>query len=399
MKRLVWYGSLLAVVAMTVAPANADLVGLWRFDNDVNPQPDSSGEGNNAEVVDATWANDPVRGGAMNFEGEGDNNPVQWLEVEDSDSLSIEETGLTIATWAYFTQFDNWNSIMGKTGESAMNKPSPYDMYTNRGTGIVQFFVGEGNGAIQPTPALDPPDVEEWVHLAVTLDEEGEVVHYLNGEENGTGFVDPDAFPRIDEDTNLFIGSRADGTTNMHGLLDDVSIFNHALTADEIAAIMSGDYSAYGVGGTAVTGDFDKDGDFDDADMDALSAVVRAGSNDAAFDLTGDGLVDTSDRSNWVINVKGTWFGDSNLDGEFNSTDFVVVFSRNQYEDGIAGNSGWGDGDWNGDGDFDSSDFVAAFTDGGYEQGVRPPAAVPEPSATVLALLGAMLFGFVRRRR
>ena len=32
-----------------VTNARADLVGLWRFDSDVSPQPDASGNGGDAE--------------------------------------------------------------------------------------------------------------------------------------------------------------------------------------------------------------------------------------------------------------------------------------------------------------------------------------------------------------
>ena len=79
------------------------------------------------------------------------------------------------------------------------------------------------------------------------------------------------------------------------------------------------------------------------------------------------------------------------LTGEFNSTDFVVVFGAGQYEDAEALNSTWATGDWNGDGEFNSSDFVAAFTDGGYERGPRP-AAVPEPHALILVCAAMMLW-------
>ena len=62
-------------------------------------------------------------------------------------------------------------------------------------------------------------------------------------------------------------------------------------------------------------------------------------------------------------------YGDANLDGRFDSSDFVHVFQKGEYEDGITGNSSWSEGDWNGDSEFDSADFVVAFQAGLYETG------------------------------
>jgi hypothetical protein len=58
--------------------------------------------------------------------------------------------------------------------------------------------------------------------------------------------------------------------------------------------------------------------------------------------------------------------GDVNDDGVFNSTDLVLIFQANKYEDGIDRNATFEDGDWNQDGDFDSSDLVFAFQTGNY---------------------------------
>ncbi|MCA9217525.1 MAG: tandem-95 repeat protein [Planctomycetales bacterium] len=63
--------------------------------------------------------------------------------------------------------------------------------------------------------------------------------------------------------------------------------------------------------------------------------------------------------------------GDSNHDGVFNSSDFVLVFQAGEYEDGIEGNSTFEEGDWDGDGDFTTGDFVFAFTAGTYIAAAR----------------------------
>jgi len=146
-------------------------------------------------------------------------------------------------------------------------------------------------------------------------------------------------------------------------------------------------------GPVGIAGDYNDNGEFDAEDIDILSAAVLGQSTDSKYDLNGDGSVSDADRGTWVSSpdFKHTWFGDADLDGQFNSSDFVTVFTAGQYEDGVAGNSGWSSGDWTGDKEFDSADFVAAFVDGGFEMGPKAAvAAVPEP-----ATLGSLLVGFV----
>ena len=143
-------------------------------------------------------------------------------------------------------------------------------------------------------------------------------------------------------------------------------------------------------------GDFNNDGQLTVDDINLLNAAIRAGGANSVFDVTTDGNVDEHDRDYWVNELKRTWYGDANLDGVFDTTDFVEVFQAGQYEDGLDKNSLWQTGDWNGDGEFDSGDFVTAFQGGGFEQGPRAAvAAVPEPSSCVLFLLGSAA---IRRR-
>jgi hypothetical protein len=113
-------------------------------------------------------------------------------------------------------------------------------------------------------------------------------------------------------------------------------------------------------------------------------------------------ITDPTERLNYVHDVLKTWVGDSNLDGEFNSSDLVAVFQAGEYEDATQGNSSWVTGDWSGNSEFDSSDLVSAFQDGGFEKGPRPPvAAVPEPSSVIwlaIGMIGVCRYGRSRPR-
>ena len=120
-------------------------------------------------------------------------------------------------------------------------------------------------------------------------------------------------------------------------------------------------------------GDYNGDRNVNATDIDALRDAINAGSTNLAFDLTGNGTVSQpssgfGDMDELVLIILNTYYGDSNLDGAFNSGDITLVFQAGEYEDGDNNNSGWAEGDWNGDGDFDSSDFSFAFGEGGYEQ-------------------------------
>ncbi len=151
---------------------------------------------------------------------------------------------------------------------------------------------------------------------------------------------------------------------------------------------------------TALPGDLDGDGDLTTADIDILSGAVRGGHHDVGFDINGDGDINDYDRKVWVHNIVGTHFGDANLDGEFNSSDVVEVFSAGKYEDDVALNSGWASGDWDGDGDFTSADIVVAFADGGYDLGARTAVSeVPEPSWAILLGIGMIGLFRLRKRR
>lgn len=140
--------------------------------------------------------------------------------------------------------------------------------------------------------------------------------------------------------------------------------------------------------------DFNGDGSLGVADIDLLTQQIRSASTDLKYDVDANGKVDGTDLLTYVEgkNRLNTYIGDANLDGVFNSGDFVVVFGAGQYEDAAALNSTWATGDWNADGEFNSGDLIAAFQRGGYEAGPRTAVAVvPEANSLALAVLAAIV--------
>lgn len=150
------------------------------------------------------------------------------------------------------------------------------------------------------------------------------------------------------------------------------------LDLDVIAAAYDNSRVNWYANETPMQGDFDESGAVDAADIDALCAAIQDGSDPVLFDLNGDGSVDMIDHHQMIDSILNTTLGDANLDGVFNSSDLVQVFTFGEYEDTLEGNSGWASGDWNCDGDFNTSDLVAAFTSGGYADAnaARPSSSV-----------------------
>ena len=80
-----------------------------------------------------------------------------------------------------------------------------------------------------------------------------------------------------------------------------------------------------------IDGDLNDDGLYDVHDIDTLAAAIRAGINDARFDLNGDDLVSLADRDAWLaeagrVNLgprRAYLLGDANLDGLVDSRELL----------------------------------------------------------------------------
>ncbi len=395
-----WCWAVLWSVGVLATYTKAELILHFDMDETVSPLVDSV-SGLTAEATD----DGHVYGlagptGFGNAVGLSDNGSWQ-LDVDESAPLRDMLNDFSVAAWVYLDS----DTMLDKVGPNyQLNRIIGDDIAWDADgwalgvweDGRVRFTK---NGVVDLDTAAAFVEADNWYHVAATISAEDGVTIYVNGEE-----------AELFGDTrNLNNGKGSNGQDDVYGLgrtygvneaqwvagrFDDIRVYDTVLTAEEVAALL--------VPSVGLTGDYNGDKLLDAADLDLQAAVIKQGSNQAKYDLTGDSLVDMADRVFWVESptVKNTYLGDANLDGEFNSTDFVDVFVAGTYETGQP--AGWAQGDWNADLVFDSGDFVAAFVGGGYELGPRPVAAVrsvPEPTAITLLLVGLLAWLRQGRRR
>ena len=129
---------------------------------------------------------------------------------------------------------------------------------------------------------------------------------------------------------------------------------------------------------------------FDAKDINDMTGAI--GSNRAEFDLDGDGLVTSADRDTLITDVFGTLQGDTDLDGDIDFGDFLVLSDNFGSEGG-----GWESGDYDGNGITEFADFLALSTNfTGFQAAAY---SVPEPKSSLFALVALGVLGTMTRRR
>jgi hypothetical protein len=151
-------------------------------------------------------------------------------------------------------------------------------------------------------------------------------------------------------------------------------------------------------------GDFDGNGLYECADVDALVGEIVAANNLPLFDITGDGLVNISDLTLWLAEAGEAnlpsgnpyLYGDANLDGAVDGTDFGVWNSRK-----FTSIAAWCSGDFNADGFVDGSDFgfwnANKFTSSGGSGSAGAP--LPEPNTGILRIVFPLAFRAFNRKK
>ena len=233
---LISFALLLGMLPTSIA--QADLVGWWRFNEGSGDiANDSSGNGHHGTLLgNPEWVAGPDGfGGALAFD------PEKCIGVDCGVFDPTNGTGqFTIALWAYWDGTGTFQHFITKSaGYGADTMMFQYELwgahdsaqYTDR-VGVTYQGAGSVEFSIMPK--------NEWVHLTITFDGTNATLYV-----NGVDEVGPKPFsigPDVDAQVEIGYNSNRPELSErtFHGYLDEVRIYDKALTADEIQVVMQG---------------------------------------------------------------------------------------------------------------------------------------------------------------
>jgi hypothetical protein len=215
------------------------LVGWWPFNGNAN---DESGNGNDGTVNGATLTPDRnnIANSAFGFSN-------STISVPHNSSLGIEQSsGHTISLWAYMTGTQNVQHLVGKrpNGSQQFNWQIAFNYPANVGLS----YGGSVSGTFFGVVTQYQIPINQWIHVVGTYNANSYSL-YINGvlilNESASNFY-------ADVNCPLTFGNSG-GFQAYNGTLDDIGIWNRALTPAEIQALYTGQGSSPCVSPTAVS--------------------------------------------------------------------------------------------------------------------------------------------------
>jgi hypothetical protein len=212
----------------TVVPG---LVASYNFDEGSGATlTDRSGNGNNGTIANATWVTGKY-GGALQFNG-----TTSLVTVANSASLNLT-AGMTLEAWIDPTSLSSpaagWDAVIAKEHINSSNDVA-YALYAGQGANTPpggHVLVGTKDYGTTGGSALT---LNQWAFLSVTFD--GTTLRtYLNGTQISSRSVSGKIATTSDP---LTIGGDWDNEM-FSGLIDNIRIYNVALTASQIQTDMT----------------------------------------------------------------------------------------------------------------------------------------------------------------
>ncbi|MBI4583047.1 MAG: LamG domain-containing protein [Planctomycetes bacterium] len=202
---------------------NPSLVAAYSFDEGTGTSvSDASSNGNGGSISGAAWTNLGKFGNALLFDGIND-----VVVVNDSNSLDLS-AAMTLEAWVYPTAaLSGWKCVLQKEVDT-------YFLHANSHTNKPAAGITTG-GSVRYIMVGSALPANAWSHLAATYDG-SRLRLYVNGVEKGSaaqaGGINPSSTP-------LRLGGNTYGDEFFPGRIDEVRIYNRALTAAEIQTDMN----------------------------------------------------------------------------------------------------------------------------------------------------------------
>jgi hypothetical protein len=217
------------VVSLGPPPPAGGLVLALGFDEPSGSTAlDTSGGNQNGTILGAQRVAGRI-GGALAFDGVND-----WVTVPDSAALDLT-TALTVEAWVKPDALNGWDTVLMKERGA---DDFAYGLYANDGAPFAggtaaPSGVVRAGGAHQTVLGRSPLTVGVWQHVAGTYDGTTQRL-FINGVEVGSR---PQAGLAAVSAGVLRIGGNASFAGEFfQGAIDDVRIYNRALSATEIGA-------------------------------------------------------------------------------------------------------------------------------------------------------------------
>lgn len=210
------------------------LIAQWNFnEGDGTIAYDSSGNYNNGTITLASWTNG-VNGSALLFNNEGEEN--EYVSISDDESLDLSNDG-SVEAWVKINSFQDFAGIVHKGSLASFSDEAYTLQFWDSGRNILFSFVNDagGYGEVESNQNLN---TDEWYHLVGTWDSSA-IKLYINGElDNEETNI---AGSARNTDGSIQIGTQLTenypgyGYFGFDGIIDQVAIYNTALTATEIS--------------------------------------------------------------------------------------------------------------------------------------------------------------------
>ena len=210
-----------------IFPLDKGLVAWWPFDDrSGSVLRDRSGKGNHGTLYGPTWVAGR-RGSALSFDGVDD-----YVEIPNSDSLGVTATA-TFEAWAKIASLPNtYPRILSKeTGTAA----SSFAISVWSNTRQAWLTIAGAMKGRSETVLADGT----WYHIVFVIGDGLYAKCYVNGKLDYTVGIESGTIPVTTY--NLLIGNNPTTERQFHGIIDEVRVYNRALTAAEIKRLYETD--------------------------------------------------------------------------------------------------------------------------------------------------------------